>query len=450
MSKRIVLSLALLVGAAVSLGAQTHQESFFLKDHILAYRFNPALAPDGDFLAAGVLNYQDRRNYGLSSYMYPVDGKLATFLHPSVSAEDFASRIQADNYFLKAVNYNIISYGIRREDVMHTFEFNLRGYLGTSIPGEALKFVKNGSTASSLQLGRLRGQLDIYLEFAYGYSWRISDQLSVGGRVKLLAGMYGVDYQATRLDLTMSEEQYQARIEAQLDMTDKLMSFSAGESGYLDWRTFLWKGIGNLPSGGGAAIDLGISYEPVENLVISASMLDLGGIFWYYGNAATSAGTVTFAGFQDLAVEDMNMDGIKAQFAQVKDDALRSLKLTPAANKYKWKAIPLALNAGVKYALPFYDALTVGVTGNYTAFQWMPYWETRFGVGVNPVDWLDVIANLGTGSYGMVWGMAGSLKWRQFRFHLGLENGFGGSSPDSRRPLKANNKFLSLGIAYEL
>ena len=451
MSKKVFLSLVLLVGAAISLGAQGFQESFFLRDSRLSYQYNPALAPDNGFIGAAGLQLQDYRSFGLSTFLYPQEGgKLATFLHPSVSAEEFGSRIRPDNYILKNLRYNAFSYGFRRGEVLHTFDLNLHGTLGISLPGEPFKLIKSGTSPGSQSLGRLRGEGDLYLELAYGYSRRIGDHLSVGGRVKLLAGMYGVDYNVTRLELTMNEQVCQAEVDAELNLTDKLLAFSTGDDGYLDWKTFVYKGLGNLPSGGGVAVDLGIRYEPVEGLELSASVLDLGGILWYYGNAASSSGKVTFTGFKDLTYEQMNMDGILAQFSQLKDDALKSLNFLPTASKWRWKGVPFSANAAVKYAMPFYDRLSLGVTGNYTSYQWMPYWETRFGMGVKPWDWLDVAADLGTGAFGMVWGLAGSFRVHPFHFTVGLENGFGGTAPESRRPITANNRFVSFGIIYEL
>lgn len=157
-----------------------------------------------------------------------------------------------------------------------------------------------------------------------------------------------------------------------------------------------------------------------------------------------------FTGFKDLTYDQMNMDGVKKQLSRLKDDALNSLKLTPSKTQWKWKRMPLSLNAAARYVMPFYDRLSIGVTGNYTSYQWMPYWETRFGIGVQPLDWLDVTANLGTGAFGMVWGLAGSIRAQNFHFTFGLDNGFCGSAPDSRWPTKACNELVTFGIMYDL
>ena len=42
------------------------------------------------------------------------------------------------------------------------------------------------------------------------------------------------------------------------------------------------------PAGIGAAIDLGIKYEPIKNLVVSASVTDLGMIYWNRNSISAS------------------------------------------------------------------------------------------------------------------------------------------------------------------
>lgn len=450
MSKRLFISLALITGAAVSALAQTFQDGFFLRSSLMSYRYNPALVPENGFIGAGGLMIQDYRDFGLSTFLYPRgDGKLVTYLHSSVSSDEARDRLNTDNYFLKSLNLNVISYGLRRGEAMHTFELNARGVIGLSFPGEPFMFLKTG-TFDSTRPSRLRGEAELYMELAYGYSRRLGEKLSLGGRLKLLAGFYGVDYNVTRLNLTMNDQTSLAEIEAELNLTDKMYKISAGDDGYLDWRTIARRAPGSPPSGGGAALDLGINYAPVDGLELSASVLDLGGILWRYGNAATSSGSVDLTLFNDLSLDEMNKEGLKSQLSRLKDDALNSLELTPSKKLWKWKRVPLSANAAVRYAMPFYDRLSVGVTGNYTSYQWMPYWEARAGMGVQPLDWLEMTANLGTGAFGMVWGLAGSFRVENFHFTVGMNNGFGGRAPDSRWTIKANKKLISFGIMYDL
>ena len=450
MNKKLLLSAALLLCAAASVDAQVFQEGFLLKDYRLSYRYNPALLTDSDFISTGEFTTNRRSNVGASNFLYPYEGGVVTFLHSSVPAKTFQESLDPNIYFLRTLDYNMISYGTRRGEAMHTFEANFRGVIGASAPSDLLLMLKLGTTQSNYQLNKLRAEGDLYLELAYGYSRQISDIFSVGARVKLLVGLYSVDYHVTNLNLDISEERYHADIDTELHMTDSALQFDNTDDGFVDYASLVYKGLGNRPSGGGVAVDLGLAFQPTDNLTFSASVLDLGTILWHYGNAAYSQGAFDFTGFKNLQMEDMNLDGIKGQLMNVKDDLLSQLKPRPASKKNLFKSIPFTANAGVKYAMPFYDKLTVGLIGSYTGYQWMPYWEGRFAMAIQPVDWLDLMADFGTGTYGLVFAAGGSVRVHRFRFNLGIQNGFGGTVPDSKTALKANSKSLTFGITYDL
>ena len=102
-------------------------------------------------------------------------------------------------------------------------------------------------------------------------------------------------------------------------------------------------------------------------------------------------------------------------------------------------------------ALPFYSAMSAGVTGNYTAYKGMPYWEGRFDLAVNPWDWLDMCVNAGFGAYGPVWGAAVQLSLQRFRLYAALQDGCGGTLPHRRMlPLQANVKSFVVGLTCDL
>ena len=129
-----------------------------------------------------------------------------------------------------------------------------------------------------------------------------------------------------------------------------------------------------------------------------------------------------------------------------------SSMLKPEHVKRGWtfNAIPFQANAGIKYVMPFYDRLNVGVIGQYNGYAGRPYWEARFGVGVNPLKWLDLSANIGRGSFGTVFGVAGSVCIGRFRIQGGLQNGFGGTIPYEGTPLQPNSKTITFGLTYDI
>lgn len=450
MNKKISLAIALLACITSFSHAQSFQEGFMLKDYRLIYHFNPALAGESDFISLFQVSSSNRNNVGASAFIYPYDGQVVTYLHSSVPAQTARENFRENNYLTKSYDFNLFSYGMFRNGAEHTFELNIRGMYAISAPGELFMFAKTGAAPSTLDLSRLRAQGDIYAELAYGYSRRVSDVFSFGARVKLLGGLYALDYNVTRLDLSMSESKYQADIEASLDLTDQAVGFAVDSDGYMDFKDFTYKGLIHIPKSYGAAVDLGIAVYPTENLTLSASVTDLGGIFWYFGNASRSSGTVSFTGLENLSSEEFNEEGLMTQANTLKDRFLEQIRLSEAETKARFKAIPFSANLGAKYSMPFYDRLSAGLTGQYIGYQWMPYWEGRFALACNPVDWFDCTANIGTGAYGMVWGAAGSICFHRFRLNVALTNGFGGYIPEKRNPLKPTYKNVTFGLTYDL
>ena len=438
------------MGIVLGANGQSFQEGFMLQDYSLAYRYNPALAPQRDFLSLFQYGSFKRNNVGASAFLYPIDGEVVTFLNSKVPAETLADNLKDNNYLTKNLDFNLFSCGFYRNGATHTFEANVKAKYAVSAPGELFMFAKLGTVQSPLNLEGLRLQGDVYAELAYGYSRKVDERFSFGARVKLLAGFYAMDFNVTQLQLTTSEDYYQADIEAKVDLTNQTLDFGTIDGGHINFKDFAYKGLFNYPTGGGLAVDLGIAFKPVDNLTISASLLDLGTILWYYGNSAVSSGTIGFTGLNNLAFEDFNKDGLMSQLNNLKDDVLKEMRPREEKKKFRFKAIPFSAELGAKYALPFYESLSIGFTGQYIGYQLMPYWESRFAVAVNPVDWFDCTANIGTGEYGLVWGAAASVHLAKFRFNAGLGNGFGGTIPHKSTPIKAGYKVFTAGLTYDL
>ena len=451
MNKKCLILAAVWLAAAASLNAQNAQEALFLKDYRLGYRYNPALMNEGDFLSSGQLGTVKRNNVGAAAFLYPgADGKLVTFLHPSVPAAEAIAAFKDDNYLTGALDYSIFAYGIRRGEAMHTFESNLRVLYGANLPGELFSIAKLGTSETQYNISNLRTEGNVYLELAYGYARRLSDVVSIGARIKLLAGLYNVGYHITRLDLTISDETVRTAFEANLDLTNRALEFSAGEDGYLGLKDLVYNGIINWPTGGGLAADLGIVITPSEYLTLSASVLDLGGMLWYLGNRSTSSGTAEFDGFDQIAYEEFNKEGVMARLNGVKSEFLGQLKLRPVKNKMHLSALPFTAHAAVKYTLPCCEALSLGADGTYGHYRSMPFWESRGNLGASLSDWLNLSANAGYGTYGAVWGVAAGIRVYRFRITAGYQNGFGGYIPDSHTPLRANFTTKTIGLTYDL
>lgn len=449
MKKISIAIAALLLTATVSV-AQTFHQALFLDGYRLAYRYNPALQNEKGFLSVGQFESLSRNNFGAASFLYPGDGEVLTALHPSISADQFLSSLPNDCYMNGSINYNIFSYGWRHGNGYSTIEANVRAAYSASLPKEIFAIAKLGTAKMNYDLSGFGLSAAAYAEIAYGYSYKINDWLSVGGRAKLLVGIDKVNYNVNRLDMTMSGDVYKADIEANLDLTSRWNKMRTDEEGYLNLTSLSAKDKWKLPSGAGLALDLGIVATPVDGLTLSASLLDLGGILWYYGNAGRSKGNITFTGVDGLTIEDIEEGRIAEQFNGVKDEFLNSLKLKAEGDKVALESIPFNVNCGVRYDLPFYRPLAVGATAGYFHLSGMNYREVRGSLAWNHFPWLGITANGGIGTYGPVWGAAVNLALCKFRVTVGYEDGFGGTVPYQGWQLKANDKSVTIGLTYDL
>ena len=413
---------------------------------------NPAenASLDNGFVRVGEIQSISRNNIGASSFLFPSGDKLVTGLHSSISEEEFLGGLKAVNSMYSQVNYNLASYGWKDNGRgFHTVEVGARVNYGLSVPKEVFQILKTGTAKSPYDLSSLRAFGNVYGEIAYGYSLPLSNMLSVGCRVKLLAGLNSADVITRRFDLTTTDEQYILDLDADIDVTNRNKKAGIDDEGYLDYTSFSGKGKLGAPTGAGLAVDLGFVWKPLDGFSLAASVLDIGGIFWYYGNAGTSSGSYTFDGLKDLSTDEMEEEKIMAKLKETGDEVLAVIKPKAVDGRFKFKAVPLNANLKASYKMPFWKNLSVDASALYTGYSFCaPYWEARGGLSLNLPGVAQLGFSAGGGAYGFVYGTSGSVEFQSFRLYASYENGVGGVIPYEGTPLKANNKSLLVGLLY--
>ena len=413
---------------------------------------NPAgnASLENGFVRIGEFQSFSRNNVGASAFLFPSGDKLVTGLHSSVSADDFLGGLKAVNSLYTQDDYNLVSYGW--EDAtrgFHTVEVGAKVNYGLSIPKEIFHILKTGTAQSPYDLSALQAFGNLYAEIAYGYALPISETFSVGARAKLLVGLNSVGISARNFTLTTTEDQYRLDMDADIDLTNRKKKVGTDQDGYLDYTSFSGKGKLGIPTGAGLALDLGLVWKPFDGFTVSASVLDLGGILWYYGNAGKSSGSYTFDGLKVLSTEEMTQDKLVSKLKAVGEEVLGVIKPKAVDKCFKWKAVPLNANMNVSYALPFWQKLSVDASCLYTGYSFCaPYWEARGGLSLDFPGLLHLGLSAGSGAHGFVYGFNGSVEFLSFKLYAAYENGIGGVIPYESTPLKANNKSLLIGLVY--
>jgi hypothetical protein len=452
MKKSLIATFAALLFVLVPVSAQTFQEGFFLDGYTLGFRYNPAISNESGFIGGVQYSNQSRNNFGAASFLYPTeDGGLVTAFHKSIPAQTFLNSLPDDNYVNGAIDFSIFSYGWRRGENYHTVEASVKGIYDVTVPKEIFQIAKLGTKEHVYDLSGFGMGFMAYAELAYGYSRQLSDIVSVGARAKLLVGLEALRYEIDRFDMSFSEDQYTASVGARLDFTNRMGKFKTDEEGYMSLLSLNAKDKLHWPSGGGLAVDLGVVVTPVEGLTISASALNLGAMIWYYGNAGQSSGAVTFSGFDDLTLDVIKSGKITQELKPLGDEFLSAMQMWNVKKRVCLETVPFTLTAAVKYAMPFYNALSIGATGDFVHWAGgMSYKEFRGCLAWNLCRKLGITGNIGAGDYGMVWGAALTVGIHKFHLNAGMESGFGGTIPYRSTPLKPNNKCLTVGLTYDL
>ena len=480
MKKRFLAAISLLMTALPLLG-QSFQEAMFLDSYRLAYRYNPALGSNGGFVGIGEWNNLTRNNIGASCFLYPTkNGGLVTALHHSVPESTFLGSLKDINRVENAININLFAYGWKSsggDDAADpnaerhsygicsdrgsatgahnsgdycTLEANIRTITRFAFPKTIFQILKSGTGLATYDASGIEMGAKAYVEIAYGRSRRISEDISIGGRAKVLAGIASLNYNITRFDLAFSESEYSAAIEAGFDLTDRSVKFGTDAEGYLNPFDLKMNNRTELPAGGGVAFDFGVAMTPAEGLTIAASIVDLGAIAWYYGNAGQSSGNVRFTGLSGLSYEEIKGGEISGSLKGLRDDFANSLKIKGTERRFRLEAIPFTLNLAARWELPFHRPLSAGLTCSYAGLTPFIYKECRMTLAWNPGARLGIAGNIGYGDLGMVGALALSIAIHKFNITASLENGFGRNVPDLDIPLKANSKLATIGLTYNL
>lgn len=407
--------------------AQDFQSGYFLDNYVFGYRYNPSTLSEKSFLSigTGTVSIDAASNLGLSSFIYPNEAGngLVTALHPSVSTKDFADKLTDANTIGTDIFYNLLSFGGRNEQSMFNFEVNLRANVFASLPKDLFMFLKSGSSSSAYDLSSLHAQGDLFAEVAIGYGRRINDKFTWGARIKGLVGFANANLNfdgaqlvsnPTELSLTANGA---ARISAPV-----LLSKDADGKYSLNNIDVNLPGLMNDRPGFGAAVDLGVTWKPFDNLTVNLAVTDLGAIKWNYNYNLESAVSVLYEGIELTDNGDFQEE-LNNKLDELKD-LLEDYTISDKS-KGSLEMIPLKVNAGVRYNMPFYKRLSVGALATWKADKYNGWYDMRAGATITPLKFFSLSANCGVSTFGGVFGGAFSLNLLGINVFAGIDGYMG-------------------------
>lgn len=430
--KKILTSIAVLFAGTLVCSAQTSARTeFFLDNNNFLYRFNPAYQGETDFISLffGTVDASAGSNIGVGNVLFSRNNEIVTGFNSAVSSADFIGRLQNSVNANVDIGYNFLSAGWWNKSNTSFFniEVNVRGNVGLGVPRDLFALLKEGSSSRAYDFAGLRAGGNAFGEVAFGFSRKIGDKVTLGARAKLLVGVANACATFDKALVTINSGVISYDVDAKMQAAVNLLKIPTKQSAVdptqndvLDIRHFsLQKNF--KPAGWGGALDLGVTYRPVDDLTLSLGVIDLGGIAWKYNTLGKSKGVEVFNG---VTITDISDTG------SVQDDLDKMMdnvrKLTEfhqeegAASGFEM--LEWTVNAGARYRMPFYNRLSVGLLGTYRVSKVSPWWDARAGLTVTPLDWLSFTGDIGYGLYGMNWGGGMSLNLGPFNLMVVLDS----------------------------
>lgn len=304
----------LLLGGMMMLGeaaqAQYLRSSYFMEGTSARLQLNPGLQPTKGYFnmpIIGSFNMSASSNVlGTSDIIDLMDSGSDLY-----SNGKLFDRLKADNRLNVNLNTDILSFGWYRGKGFWSVNVGLRADFGAALAKDMFSMMRtmNGfaledvaGTNQSYSLSNQTLNMKAYAEIGLGYSRRITEKLTVGGRVKVLLGLARAEMNINQFDLNLdvpnpqyaNYADYESRGElSPSDWYGSHYDYSANGNVITTLKgggmTFDNDGMidnfdldaGDLGiAGSGFGIDLGASYKVWDNLTVSASILDLGFLKW--------------------------------------------------------------------------------------------------------------------------------------------------------------------------
>jgi len=375
--------------------------------------------------------YAGNNSLSLSDFIINQNGTSMWTLNPA-SNVNLMNAFRQNTLINANVNIALLGFGwrTRHGGYLH-FNLNERVDAGVTLPKDLFQFVLGGGMTNLegdnlFKLSSLSAQAQLYTELAVGYSRQQSELWTWGLKVKAIAGHAYMGLRNNEMTLNASPEKWSLngagsiRIAAPLKTYPQNLDASTfGNGGYNINENLAFTDVKSYFNGYGAAFDFGVAVKPIKYITISASLTDIGAVYWLNGRQYQYNLDGSFSGMGQINYGDyVGPDG-KFDGKQLGDTMLARLKnvyegaLTSQEGKKGFLApLTMKLNASVEVNL-VNDIIGLGVYSKTMWYNYRFYEEVTFGAAVRPTSWF----NFGV-SYSFLNG-----KWSNLGAGLGLRLG---------------------------
>jgi outer membrane protein OmpA-like peptidoglycan-associated protein len=388
---------------------------YYMESMPTRHKLNPAFQPlaggyfDGPILPSLYISAGNNSlSFGDVVFPQKIDGKMQTitFLHPQANKDNFYNTLKAKTRLHTEFELNLLAIGFRIKKGYVTFGISQKFDQSAFVPKDLMKFAIYGTpdttNVNTFNFKSLAVSASSYTELALGYSHKINEKLSVGGKFKYLLGQGNVSLKTNGFALNTSREKWDANIRAEINAAIPFSEYERNNEGKLENITFQnnikIQDLFFKPQGQGVALDLGATYGILDNkLRFSLSALDIGFIRW-------GKHTINASANGDFVFEGINFNDKSEDYL---NSLLDSFEYNTSNSKYShWLSAKVL--AGVEYSI-LNNKITFGLLSKSTIVNKGIFEELTTSVNFMPINWFNT-----TFSYSFIHG-----KWSNIGFGIG-------------------------------
>lgn len=440
---------ALMLLAPMTVAAQALRTGYFLKGYSYRHRLNPALMNDQHYISfplLGSTNLNTSGALGLSDLLYesPDGNGLVTFMHPSVSTDNFMERVEAGNRLALELDLNVFSVGFFGLGGYNTFDVALHSNTGLNVPYDVFSFLK-AMDGGAYNFANLNIASRNYIDIALGHSHKLSEDFTFGVRLKALLGVAYANFLVDRMNVEMNGERWM--IDANGYVAAALGGrFTYAQDGMLNGYDGAKFGI----RGFGLGVDLGFEYDltniGTEGLVMSVSITDLGFMRWKdVSTAGFSPEPYLFEGFDDIALGGAEGTTIEEHMEALGNDLGEMFVLGDKGVADKDEVLSSTLHIGLEYRMPFYDKMSAALLFTNRFNKLYPCHQLSLMLNFSPLKWLNFAISGTNSNLGMGLGAMLNVHCSGFNLFVGTDH-FIGKVNKQYIPLKNMNSSVSVGL----
>lgn len=450
-----VIAAVLMVTAVVEPLQAQLRTSYFMNGSTQRYEMNPALSPLRGYISipvvGGLYTSLESNFLSVENFFYP-NGEgngVVTYMHKSVSAEEFLKKLPDVNHMEFGLNDQILGMGNYFKGGFWSFGIRLRSENNIDIPKDFFALTKTLSQGS-YNISGMGIESNNFAEVALGYTFPVQNVFTLGFRAKVLLGLAHVNAKIDKLNVEIDEEGYRADMSGSFKTNIAGYNFQEIEgevtmgtfADYLtDFSNFNPSNIKSV----GFAFDAGIEWLlKDEQIRLSAAINDLGYNAWNANNSFCAA-------IDNIA---FSFEGYDLETNEVKFDSPESIVLNTTPDTSKGNiSLHSSIVVGLEYNF-LNDLVGVGALWNTKTYDTRKWNSISGAVTLRPTRWFTASASYSWVNSLGVFGFAVNAHTSYANVFFGMDyiatkygTANGGAIPI---PLNQNSVNLSFGLSIPL